>query len=112
MERHRDRTGAGTLVSDYVSELASAIRAHVPVDRCPDEPHRDRLFRLYAVLALGKGLETTAEDVHNAWVAWMVELDPNHPALRPFSELGSEETQQDAPFLEAIRSVASTIHPG
>lgn len=99
-------------MSDYISELASKIRAHVPANRCPDEPHRDRLFRLYAVLAMGKGIDTTAEDVHNAWVAWMVEIDAEHPSLRPFSQLGDEDQEQDAPFLEAIRAAVMSDHPG
>jgi hypothetical protein len=62
---------------------------------------------MYAVLGLAKGRRTTAEDVHNAWVAWMVEMDPEHPALRPFSELSHEDRKQDAPFLDAILGAAS-----
>lgn len=105
MELRRNREGAGALVSDYISELAARIGSHVPARLCPDEPHRDRLFRIYAVLALAKGVDTTSEDVHNAWVAWMAEHDPEHEALRPFSELAVADRAQDDPFVEAIHAV-------
>ncbi len=65
------------------------------------------LFRLYAVLALAKGQRVAAQDVHNAWVAWMSERDPDHRSIRPFSELDEATRHSDAPFLIAIRDVAA-----
>jgi hypothetical protein len=45
---------------------------HVP-DRLLPEGDTKPLFRLYALLALTKGRSVTAEDVHNAWAAWMLD---------------------------------------
>jgi hypothetical protein len=99
----------GELRANYISAVAAAIRAEVPGAVTPDEPHLDRLFRMYALLALSKGLDTTAEDVHNAWVAWMVEIDSDHPALCPYSELSSADQEQDEPYLTAIHRVSGHL---
>lgn len=40
-------------------------------DALPDED-TSSLFRIYAVSLLAKGEEVTREDVHNAWIAWML----------------------------------------
>ena len=63
----------------YLDETADAIRASVPdgVDVPPDA--RD-LFLAYAVLLRAKGPAVTASDVHDAWVAWMLTRDGEHPA--------------------------------
>jgi hypothetical protein len=92
------------VVTDYVSALADRIRSFVPLDRLPEEPHRTRLFRAYAVLARAKGDAVTPSDVHDAWVAWMVEIEPQHDALRPFEELSAEDQEEDLPYVEAIRA--------
>jgi hypothetical protein len=97
------------LVTDYVSALAAAIRDEVPVGARPHHSDEFRLFRIYAVLALSKGEGTSAEDVHNAWCAWMGDIDPGHPALRPYAELSSDERKQDEPFTRAIQSLASRL---
>jgi hypothetical protein len=65
------------------------------------------LFRLYALLALAKGVEVTAEDVHNAWAVWMSGENPGHQSLRRFTDLDAETRASDEPFVEAIRSVAA-----
>jgi hypothetical protein len=57
---------------------------------------------MYAVLALAKGANTTAEDVHNAWCAWMADREPSHESLVPFAQLSTEHQQQDLPFVQAI----------
>src|SRR5579884_3934624 len=54
---------------NYIDELARAIRARVDLSILP-RSDVDRLFRIYAVLALAKGSQVTARDVHNAWAAW------------------------------------------
>lgn len=95
-------------MTDYLTSFAELIRSFVPERDLPTESHRDRLFRIYAVLALAKGAAVTAEDVHNAWVAWMAELDPEHPALRRFAELDRGDQQEDAPYVEAIRAALSS----
>jgi hypothetical protein len=50
----------------------------------------------------------SAEDVHNAWVAWMVSKGVEHESIVPFSELPAATQTEDSPFVLAIRSVART----
>jgi hypothetical protein len=90
---------------DYLTELAEAIRNEVDPSSLPDEPVED-LLRSYAVLALTVGESVTPADVHNAWVAWMLPREPDHPALVPFERLDRATAAQDAPFVQAIRAVA------
>jgi hypothetical protein len=90
---------------DYLSELARAIRSELNPEALPDEPVDD-LLRSYAVLALVVGPHVTPADVHDAWVAWMIPRDPDHPALVEFDKLDRAAADQDAPFVAAIRVVA------
>jgi hypothetical protein len=91
--------------ANYLDALAERIRSEVPASDLPDED-TDSLFRLYAVLLLAKGQEVTCDDVHNAWVAWMLDRRRDHDALVPFAELPVEVADSDAPFVAAIHSVA------
>jgi hypothetical protein len=90
----------------YLDDLADQIRQRVAAAALPDA-NTDSLFRLYAVLALAKGDAVTPADVHNAWAAWMQELDPRHGALVPFSALDAKTQQADEPFVQAIRAAAA-----
>ncbi len=89
----------------YLDELGTQIRERVPRRLLPDVETAS-LFRLYAVLALAKGVSVNARDVHNAWAAWMQEQDPSHRSLRRFEELDPETQRFDEPFVDAIRGVA------
>lgn len=89
----------------YLEELAGEIRHAVPGDAIPDEETAD-LFRLYAVLLLAKGEGVTREDVHNAWVAWMLSNGERHESLVPFAHLDPATQAEDSPFALAIRMVA------
>ena len=91
---------------NYVDELAAAIRAQLPADRWPDEG-AEALTRLYALLALAKGTEVSAEDVHDAWAVWKAGTDPGHESLRAFDELDEATRRRDEPYAEAIRHVAA-----
>jgi len=90
----------------YLDDIADAIRANVRGDLIPSED-TDALFRLYAVLALAKGCAVEPSDVHDAWAAWMREQDPEHPSIRPFSELDADTRRMDEPFVKAIRTVSA-----
>lgn len=70
----------------------------------PDAYGVDDLFRLYALLALTKGIGTTAEDVHDAWAVWMVQRGEGHQSVRPFSELDATTRAEDRHFVEAIHA--------
>ncbi len=89
----------------YLDALAEEIRRAVPADALPDED-TSSLFRIYAVLLLAKGEEVTREDVHNAWVAWMLERGEAHESMVPFAELSAETQAEDSPYMVAVRTVA------
>ena len=61
----------------------------------------------YAVLLRAKGAGTQATDVHDAWSAWMIGVDPGHESIRPFDDLDPETRREDSPFLLAIRAAAA-----
>jgi hypothetical protein len=95
----------------YLDEIAAAVRQELSADVLPDEPHVERLLRAYAVLIRAKGKEVTIRDVHDAWAAWMLDLDPQHPAIQPFEQLDVKTQAQDLPFLTALQRVASDLGP-
>lgn len=89
----------------YLEHVAAAIKARVPPNVLPDENDVDGLFRIYALLARVKGGQVTAEDVHDAWVLWMLGQQRDHSSIRPFSDLDPSTRREDLPFVDAIRSV-------
>jgi hypothetical protein len=89
----------------YLDRLAAAI-AHAAAAGTPVPPAHWPLYRLYAVLVLAKGTAVTAEDVHNAWVAWASEHQPASPYLVPYGELPGPLQDLDGPYLAAIHAVA------
>lgn len=89
---------------NYVDKVATSIRERVSDQLLPDEQDTDDLFRLYGLLALTKGTETTAEDVHDAWSVWMVQRGKGHESVRPFAELDAKTRKEDLPFVEAIHA--------
>lgn len=92
----------------YLDRLAHEIELKVPPELMPAEDVRP-LFRLYAVLALAKGPEVSARDVHDAWSAWTLGRDPEHTSIKPFEELDHETQAADLPFVAAIRAVAEHL---
>lgn len=93
-------------MTTYLERDADLIRQCLPagVD-VPDDS--DDLFLIYAVLLRAKGTGTQAADVHDAWSAWMIGVDPGHNSLRPFDDLDPETRGEDSPFLLAIRAAAA-----
>lgn len=89
----------------YLDALADEIHRAVVPDALPDED-TSSLFRIYAVLLLAKGQEVTRGDVHNAWVAWMLDKGQPHESMIPFATLPAETKDEDSPFVLAIRAVA------
>jgi len=86
----------------YIEQLAHQIRSSIPEDLVPDDD-ADRLFLIYAALALAKGEDVTRRDVHNAWAAWMAARQPSHESIRPFDQLDEATKNEDDPFVTAIR---------
>lgn len=93
---------------NYLDLLVAEIQRTADPEATP--PDEDLpLYRQYAVLLLAKGIEVTAEDVHNAWVAWASEHDPENRNLLPFKELSLNAQRIDEPYAEAIRDVAKRL---
>ncbi len=92
----------------YLDDVAGTIRKHVPHDALP-QGDLAPLFRLYAVLVLAKGEAVTAEDVHNAWAAWMQTSEVDHRSLRPFVELDHGAQAADDPYVQAIHTAAREL---
>jgi hypothetical protein len=93
----------------YLDDIARQIADELGPDALPEEEGVSRLLRSYAVLARAKGTAVTAEDIHDAWVAWMADKDPEHDALRPFSDLDAGARREDDPFVAAVRTVAARL---
>lgn len=92
---------------NYLIEIAHRIRAKVPPHLMPADA--DGLLLTYAVLVRSRGIETTAENVHDAWTAWMVARGEDHPSMIPFADLAPSVQDEDEPFVIAIRQVAKEI---
>ncbi len=90
----------------YIDVIAQSIKSRVDPAILP-KSDVERLFRIYAVLALARGAEVTIEDVHDAWAAWECDRKPQSPSIVPFDRLRPEVQRMDEPFVEAIRQVAS-----
>lgn len=99
---------AGILTGAYLDRIAAEIRrfAHPGADFSGEEL---ALYRVYAVLLLAKGAAVTAEDVHNAWVAWALEHSPESRHLIPFKELSLGVQEKDERYVDAIRQAAERI---
>jgi hypothetical protein len=89
---------------NYLSAIAERIRKRIPQELLPADA--DALLLLYAVLARAKGQATSAEDVHDAWTAWMLMRGERHPSMRAFDELPDAVRREDEPFVQAIRAAA------
>jgi hypothetical protein len=94
----------------YLDDIAARIRQQLPSELLPDEAGIDELLRLYALLVQAKGVDVTAEDIHDAWSVWMASRDPGHDAIKPYGDLDAATKQEDAPFLSAVRTVATDLH--
>ncbi|QBI56867.1 DUF7701 domain-containing protein [Streptomonospora litoralis] len=111
-----DQFGAEILADALTSELAfsrqvAANYAQAALDTVEAEAgHLEPdLARLYALLALVTGAETTAQDVHDAWSIWRTATNPHHSSLVPFRELAPETQELDQPFRDAIVRAAATL---
>ncbi len=89
----------------YLDRDAALIRASLP-NGTAVPGGADYLFLLYAVLMRAKGVNVQAEDVHDAWSAWMSSVDPVHESVVPFEDLDAATKAEDEPFLIAIRVAA------
>jgi hypothetical protein len=89
---------------NYLEAIAERIQRALPDGTLPEDA--EALLLTYAVLARAKGTATTAEDVHDAWTAWMSARGEQHESMRPFSDLPAETKREDEPFVRAIHVAA------
>lgn len=75
-------------------------------------PLEKDLLRLYALLALTRGTDTTLEDVHDAWALWRNETNPQHRSLRPFDALTIDVQELDRRYADAIHRAAGRLPGG
>jgi hypothetical protein len=92
---------------NYLQVTADRIRQLIPPEVLPADA--EPLLLTYAVLARSKGRRATAEDVHDAWTAWMLLRGEHHDAMRPFAELDRRVQDEDQPFLRAIHEAADEL---
>jgi hypothetical protein len=89
---------------NYLQVVAERIRQQLPSGAMPAES--EALLLMYALLARAKGRATTAEDVHDAWTAWMTLRRESHESMVPFADLAPVVRREDTPFLRAIHACA------
>jgi hypothetical protein len=95
-----DTDGSG----NYVGAALAAVNAVVP------GTHPD-LARLYALLVLTTGVDTTEAQVYDAWAIHAAEHSPGHTCLKPREDLPLDVQELDRPFAEAIRAAALSLRP-
>ena len=93
-------------MTDYASDALSIVDSEMP------SPIPDDLLRLYTLLVLVKGVNTSLEDVHDAWAVWRQTTNVTHRSLVPFDQLTQEVQELDRPYVEAIHRAAGRVyHP-
>ena len=74
-------------------------------------------LKMYTLLALAKGEDTTLSDVHDGWsmvMNYKVANPPycyghDHKSLVPFDQLSKETQDRDIKYVEAIHKVARKL---
>jgi len=85
---------------NYIDEIVARLDEKIP----GNDP---ALLRLYALLALTEGVNTSLENVHDAWAAWRTATNPGHKSLIPFAELAPEVQEYDRKYMDAIHAVSA-----
>jgi len=87
----------------YIQEIAKIVK-----ERCHISD--DKLANIYALLCVTTGINTTNENVHDAWVLWIQEtkLD-HHKSAIPYNQLSKTVQDLDTPFRDAIREISAEI---
>lgn len=91
---------------NYIDEVREELAKHVKVGR--------GLMRVYSVLVMAKGEETTLKDVHDAWAVnindnWNKAKLGDHWSVIPFKQLNPETQVKDQEFVDGIRETARIL---
>ena len=89
--------------SNYVSRMQDLVAQELP--GLPDG-----LLRLYTLLALARGRETTLKDVHDAWAVWRNVDRPDHDSLIPFGQLTVPVQELDRKYMDGIHRASDEWH--
>lgn len=84
---------------NYIQKTIELLKEEIP--DCDND-----LLGLYSLLVLSKGINTSLEDVHDAWAIWRNVTNPKHKSLIPFSELSTEVQDLDEKYMKAIHKVS------
>lgn len=93
-------------INTYVDLVKLELAKHIKVGR--------GLTRVYSVLVMTKGEETTLKDVHDAWAVnitdnWDKEKLGNHWSVIPFDQLKPETQEKDQNYVDGIRETARIL---
>jgi hypothetical protein len=94
---------------NYIDRIAHRVCAIAENEMLDLNGSYAPLYRMYAVLVLAKGAETTSRDVHDAWSAWCAGVDPDHRSLKPFDDLTVEVQALDNKYRDAIIETAASL---
>ncbi len=91
---------------NYVQYAERALRYEVEISGHTID---DVQARLYTLLVLTRGEQTTLADVHDAWAVGRNLDRPEHADLVPFGELLPGVAAYDIPFRDAIHAATRRI---
>lgn len=84
---------------NYVEQVQTRLKEILPsLD--------DDLLRLYTLLALVNGTDTTLEDVHDAWSVWKNISHKDHKSLIFFEDLSVEVQELYRKYMDAIHAAS------
>lgn len=87
---------------NYIQEIAERLEEKLP--GLPEE-----LLDLYVLLVVTTGVNTTLENVHDAWSIWANTVNGEHKSLIPFRELTLAVQELDRPYCDAIVELAKEL---
>jgi hypothetical protein len=88
---------------NYIQRASKILDEELP-DLNPE------LRQLYLLLLLTVGVDTTLEQVHDAWAIWCADWDRQHPSIVPFDQLAPGVRELDRPYAEGIQRAARRIY--
>lgn len=88
---------------NYIEEVKQDLQKKIDVS--------EDLLDLYTLLVLTRGVQTTWEDVHDAWSVWKNNYSQHHPSLIPFDELTETIQKMDKEYADAIKETAKAVNP-
>jgi hypothetical protein len=91
---------------NYIDEVKHELANHIKVGK--------GLMRVYSVLVLTKGEETTLKDVHDVWAVninenWDTDKLGDHWSVITFDQLSPETQAKDQGYVDGIRETARIL---